>query len=60
MKFSIYDIVHTFLVQMKRTPSAFPTVSFDEGIKDIEGFTSTNIHLHYYKPQGAIKMQMAI
>ncbi|KHJ81178.1 hypothetical protein OESDEN_19136 [Oesophagostomum dentatum] len=46
--------------QLERTPTAFPTVEFAEGIKSIDDFTFDKIILKDYKPQATIKMDMAV
>ena len=48
------------VVQLERSPTAFPTIEFDEDIKSIDDFTSENIILKNYNPQSAIKMEMAV
>ncbi|CAJ0560106.1 unnamed protein product, partial [Mesorhabditis spiculigera] len=46
--------------QLRRVPTAFPRISFAEGIKSIDDFTMEKIHLHNYNPQGTIAMKMAV
>lgn len=46
--------------QISRIPSAFPTLTIDEHILDIDGFHYDNFHVEGYNPQGAIKMKMAV
>ncbi|CAJ0930321.1 unnamed protein product, partial [Mesorhabditis belari] len=46
--------------QLKRVPSAFPTVEFVDGIKTIEDFSMDKIVLRNYNPQATITMKMAV
>ncbi|VDL66285.1 unnamed protein product [Nippostrongylus brasiliensis] len=52
--------VEALQMQLQRKPTAFPTVEFGEGIKEIDDFTTEKIILKNYKPQGPIKMDMAV
>ncbi|VDL65832.1 unnamed protein product [Nippostrongylus brasiliensis] len=52
--------VEALQIQLQRKPTAFPTVEFGEGIKEIDDFTTEKIILKNYKPQGPIKMDMAV
>lgn len=52
--------VDALKIQLGRTPTAFPTVEFAEGIKEIDDFTADKVILKNYNPQGAIKMEMAV
>ncbi|KAJ1346625.1 hypothetical protein KIN20_001490 [Parelaphostrongylus tenuis] len=47
-------------IQLERAPTAFPTIEFGEGIREIDDFTSDKIFLKNYNPQGTIKMDMAV
>ncbi|KAK5973906.1 Bifunctional dihydrofolate reductase-thymidylate synthase [Trichostrongylus colubriformis] len=47
-------------IQLERTPTAFPTIEFGEGINSIDDFTEEKIILKNYSPQKAIKMEMAV
>ncbi|VDM52225.1 unnamed protein product [Angiostrongylus costaricensis] len=52
--------VEALKTQLERTPTAFPTIEFGEGIREIDDFTSDKIFLRNYNPQGTIKMEMAV
>ncbi|KAK6022249.1 hypothetical protein OSTOST_12063, partial [Ostertagia ostertagi] len=45
---------------LERTPTAFPTIEFGEGISTIDDFTAEKIILKNYNPQKPIKMEMAL
>ncbi|CAI4224956.1 unnamed protein product [Auanema sp. JU1783] len=46
--------------QLKRTPTAFPTIEFSDDVKSIDDFTADKIILKNYNPQATIKMDMAV
>ena len=46
--------------QITRTPTAFPKLTIDPEVMDIDGFHYHNFHVEGYRPQGAIKMKMAV
>lgn len=49
------------LQQIERIPAEPPTLSLNKDVKDIDGFTMTDIHpLVDYSPQESIKLDMAV
>lgn len=52
--------VESLKEQLERVPTEFPKLTIDPEISDIDGFHFENFHLEGYRPQGAIKMKMAV
>lgn len=46
--------------QIARTPTAFPTLRIVRDVTQIEDFKFEDFDLVGYKPQGSIKMEMAV
>ena len=46
--------------QIKRIPYAFPVLTINKKVKDIEKFTYSDFKLNNYKYHSAIKMKMAV
>jgi thymidylate synthase len=46
--------------QLKRTPRAFPSLSFARQVADVNDFTADDFILEGYQPHEAIKMAMAV
>jgi thymidylate synthase len=46
--------------QLKRTPKAFPKVTFSRDVESIDGFTADDIQLSGYTPHPRIKLDMAV
>jgi len=46
--------------QIKRVPRQFPTIQINPEVKDIDGFAYADFTITGYKPDTAIKMQMAV
>ena len=46
--------------QIKRTPTPFPTLKINPDKTDIDSFEYSDFTIEGYKPQAAIKMQMAV
>ena len=46
--------------QLQRTPLAFPTLTINPAVRDIDGFSMSDFTLQDYTPMGPIKMQMAV
>jgi thymidylate synthase len=46
--------------QLKRTPTEFPTLKIREGLSDLDKASVTDFVIEGYKPQGTIKMAMAV
>ena len=46
--------------QIKRVPRKFPTIQINPEVNDIDGFTFADFTITGYKPDTAIKMQMAV
>lgn len=52
--------VESLREQLERVPGDFPKLDLNRDIKDIESFTSGDIVIKGYNPQGAISMKMAV
>ncbi|CAM9458593.1 unnamed protein product, partial [Ectocarpus fasciculatus] len=52
--------VDSLTEQITRSPTAFPKLTIDSDVVDIDGFHYDNFHVDGYRPQGAIKMKMAV
>jgi len=46
--------------QCLRQPRAFPTLSINRSVSDIDSFVAEDFVLSHYKPHEAIKMKMAV
>lgn len=46
--------------QIQRTPTSFPTLTIKKQVNNIDEFTFDDFVLENYKPQGEIKMKMAV
>lgn len=52
--------VEALTEQLKRTPKAFPTLSINPAVTDIDGFSMSDFTMHDYTPHATIKMKMAV
>ncbi len=46
--------------QIKRTPRAFPKLTINPSVRDIDGFQYSDFTIEGYNPDSAIKMAMAV
>ena len=46
--------------QLERTPKPFPTLHLNPAVTDMDSFQFSDFTIEGYKPDGAIKMKMAV